>query len=873
MNSHQLRRRFLSYFQEKGHTLVPSSPVVPHNDPTLLFTNAGMNPFKDLFLEKDARDYKKAASSQKCIRVGGKHNDLENVGHTSRHLTFFEMLGNFSFGDYFKKEAIAFAWEVSTTIFGFPPEQIWPTVFTDDDEAFELWRAFVPEKRITRFGEKENFWSMGDTGPCGPCSELLFDKGPSYGKASSPSEDKEGNRFFEYWNLVFMQYQREIDGSLSQLKKPSIDTGAGLERVMSLVMGVDDVFATDILRSLIEKIAALSQRPYGKEVAPYHVIADHLRCLAFAIADGVQPSNIERGYVLRKVLRRAVRYGKMLGFTEPFLGKLLPTLVDTMGEDYPELIAAKTSIEEILFLEEEGFFRTLRKGGNLLQKIVDQAHHHDNQIAGDEAFRLKDTYGLPLEEILLLAKDAALSVDIPGYEKREEEARELSRRAHKGEEQRVDENLFARFLEEQGPSIFVGYEKDATTSTVIGIFVDGEAVDTLVEGQKGMVVLNQTPFYAEKGGQVGDTGTLSNTNLLLSVEKTQEPYKQVITHIGTLKKGELVIGAEIVATIDTHRRQAIANNHTATHLLHWALQEILGGHVRQAGSIVDASRLRFDFNHHKAVLNEEITAIEDLVNKKIRENRLVEVYEISYAEAQSRRDIKQFFGDKYDSSVRVIDIDFSKELCGGTHTSSTGNIGYFRIAKEMSIAAGVRRIEAVTGPEAEQLAREPEQRLATIASSLKTSPQKLEERIHKLIEENTSLQQEQKEWQQAQQNTLVNTLFSQKEEIETIPLIIQSLPTEADALRPIASALADKMSQGVVILGAKQGDKCHIVIHLHNVSSLHAGLLAKHLAPIIQGGGGGKEQQAQVGGKDASRLDEALNEARQWITKQIRTNP
>lgn len=865
MLTQEIRRKFLQYFRQKDHTIVPSAPVLPHDDPTLLFINAGMNQFKDVFLGNSIRDYTRAASSQKCIRVGGKHNDLENVGHTRRHLTFFEMLGNFSFGDYFKEEAIQFAWEVSTEVFGFEPERIWPTVFTDDDEAFEIWKKYVPENRITRFGEKQNFWAMGDTGPCGPCSELLYDRGEKYGSGKTPLEDKEETRFLEFWNLVFMQYNRDASKKMNQLPKPSIDTGAGLERVVNLKMDVDSVYDTDLLRGLIAQVENLSGKTYDPESdqAPaFRVIADHLRCLAFAIADGVQPSNVERGYVLRKVLRRAVRYGRTLDLNEPFLAGVLPRLTDLMGEDYSELISNQERIAEILTIEEEAFLRTLKRGGNILNQIMDHAKTHGKEISGDEAFKLKDTYGFPLEEIQLLAIDSDLTVDTKRFEELEVEAKERSRKVHKTTQQIASENLFV----ETDPSEFLGYSQLEADGKVVGLVVEDQFVDEIRQGQQGIVLLDRTPFYAEKGGQVGDTGMLRNENVHFDVTNCQEPYKGVIAHVGIVKKGRLQVGETLRSSVNAHRRQRIANNHTATHLLHWALHKVLGEHIKQAGSVVDPERFRFDFSHHKALTVEEIRAIEDLVNAKIRENRPVKAYEISYEEAQKEKEIKQFFGDKYGAEVRVIDIDFSKELCGGTHTAATGTIGLFKIAKEGSIAAGIRRIEAVTGPEAEEKARESEDQLQEVADKLKIPVPKLMDRLERMLQENKDLAQELKSVKKGQMKEEIEVLIAKAESVRDFSLLTAELDIPPGDLKEFADSLMDKLGSGVLVLGATNGDKCHLVARVSDdvvAKGIEAKQIIKDLAPIIDGGGGGKANFAQAGGKAPERLAEALSKAKE----------
>jgi alanyl-tRNA synthetase len=871
--SQELRRSFLQFFKEKHHTIVPSSPVVPHDDPTLLFTNAGMNQFKDVFLAKSQRDYTRAATSQKCIRVGGKHNDLDNVGHTARHLTFFEMLGNFSFGDYFKKEAIAYAWEATTKIFNFNPEQVWITVFREDDEAYELWKEIVPEKRIVRMDEKDNFWAMGDTGPCGPCSELYFDRGKKFGSAQSPKEDLEGTRYLEFWNLVFMQYNRDTAGKMTPLPKQSIDTGAGLERIAALKTGVDTVFGTDVLRSLIAQIENISGKTYNPadpHLAPaFHVISDHIRSLSFSIADGAQPGNVERGYIVRKLLRRAVRYGRMLGMQEPFLANILPRLIATMGPDYPELAAAKARIAEILTLEEEAFLRTLKRGGNILGSVIEQAQKDANkQISGSEAFKLKDTYGFPLEEILLIAKDAGLQVNLDAYQLLEEQAKERSRSVLTVHSQEVKESLFKQHVETHGPTSFIGYDTTEGEGKVVAIVCNGTFVETLGECQEGMLLLDRTPFYAEKGGQVGDTGLLLGPHTQFRVTQCQAPYTGLTVHTGRLDKGTLVVGEVIRAQVDVQRRQEIANNHTATHLLHWALQQVCGAHIRQAGSLVEEGRLRFDFNHHKALTKEDLRQIEMLVNGKIREAAAVKTYELSYEEAQKHPEIKQFFGEKYGAKVRVVDIGASKELCGGTHTRNAGTIGYFRIAKEGSVASGVRRIEAVTGVHAESLTYANEEVAEKAAELLKVPSSRLTERLKSFLEENRQLAHELKVLKKASLKTLSRELLSKVEKTGAYSCLAEVVYIEQELLPEFAEDLMAAMHSGVIVLGTKGEGRCQLLVRISSdliQKGIQAVQLIKEIAPAIGGSGGGKAESAQAGGKNPEGLQEAFAKARRWL--------
>jgi alanyl-tRNA synthetase len=871
MHSQEIRRKFLSYFKERGHTVVPSSSVIPHEDPTLLFINAGMNQFKDVFLGKSQREYTRAVTAQKCIRVGGKHNDLDNVGHTTRHLTFFEMLGNFSFGDYFKKEAIAYAWEVSTQVFAFDPSRIWITVFREDDEAFELWKSIVPEKKIVRMDEKDNFWSMGDTGPCGPCSELYYDRGEKYSSAPSPKEDPEGARYLEFWNLVFMQYNRDSSGKMTSLPKQSIDTGSGLERVAALTLGADSVFATDVLRTLIAQIENVSGKAYDAQdphlSAAFHVIADHLRSLAFTIADGAQPSNIERGYVLRKLLRRAVRYGRMLGMQEPFMARILPKLIETMGPDYHQLSSSQKRIAEVLTLEEESFIRTLKRGGNILNNVIEHAQK-SKQITGEDAFKLKDTYGFPLEEILLIAKDAGLQVNLDAYELLEEQAKERSRTAKAVHVQEIEESLFKAHLEAHGACAFSGYDQSSAEGVVTALVIGGAFVKAMQEGEEGMILLDKTPFYAEKGGQVGDTGTLTHSKAQFAVVDCQSPYGGVITHIGKLEKGALAVGERLLATVDAKRREQIANNHTATHLLHWALQQVLGAHIRQAGSLVEPHRLRFDFNHHKALSKGEIRQVEMAINEKIREGKEVKSYELSYDEAQKHPDIKQFFGEKYGSSVRVIDIEYSKELCGGIHTHNVGSIGLLRITEESSIASGVRRIKAVTGKDAEEFIYSTEDVSGKAAELLKVPSPQLVERTSALLEEHKQLSHELKQFKRASLKASSKELLAKVHEAGPYRLIAATVALDAELLPELIDELMAGLRSGVILLGVALPGRCQLIARVSSdltQKGIQAVQLIKEIAPSIQGSGGGRAETAQAGGKHPEGLKDAYEIAKQWL--------
>lgn len=876
MKSQTIRQGFIEYFKKQGHTMVPSSPVAPFNDPTLLFINAGMNQFKDVFLGKDKRDYTRATSSQKCVRVGGKHNDLENVGHTRRHMTFFEMLGNFSFGDYFKEEAMRFAYEVSTQVFKLDPEKIYVSVYEKDDEAYELWKAHVDESRIVRLGEKDNFWSMGDTGPCGPCSELLYDRGPEFGSATSPLDDEDGERFLEFWNLVFMQYNRAEDGTMTPLPKPCVDTGAGLERIMSLIEDVPTVFQTDILQHLIrviEKVAGVSYDPTNSELAPaFHVIADHIRTLAFAIADGVDPSNVDRGYVLRKVLRRAVRYARRLNIKKPFLSQLVEPLIEVMGEDYRELEQSKKRIMSLLESEEKAFIRVLEKGGNRLKEITTKAKNSsDKKIAGLDAFTLKDTYGFPLEEIELIAKDEGLTIDMPSFTKLEQEAKEKSRKAHKKVAQTAEVSLFETLVEQGKTSTFVGGDQDEAKASIEAIVVDGGFVKTLEPGQSAELVLDQTSFYPEKGGQVGDKGSLEHGEMVFKVEDTQSPYEGVITHRGTLVSGEITVGDPLVTKIDVPRRREIEKHHSATHLLHYALQKVLGAHIKQAGSLVEADRLRFDFTHHEAVSHEQIRELEACVNGMIWEGGAVSIEEKRFADIANDPSIKQFFGDKYGTHVNVVSVGkTSKELCGGTHVKEVALIGYLRIASIKTISAGVKRIEAYLGLEAERHVRYPvEDEREQTAQLLKAKPKKdgVLEAATKMISEMSALKQKVQKMKQTLFTSALKTLASEAEKVGDYNVITKKVDMDSEDAFELIKQLAGQQDKAVALLAAEAGDKCFLFLALSKSvvkAGLNAGSLLKPLLESLGGRGGGKPDMARgaaPAGCELQSVFEALKKA------------
>lgn len=877
MLSNTIRSNFLKFFNNRHHQIVPSSPVFPHNDPSILFTNAGMNQFKDIFLGKENAPYNKATTSQKCIRAGGKHNDLDNVGHTSRHLTFFEMLGNFSFGDYFKNEAIAFAWEVSLSVFNFDPDFLYATVHEKDDEAFALWEKYLPHHKIVRLGDKDNFWSMADTGPCGFCSELLFDRGPSFGSSSSPLEDFTGERFLEYWNLVFMEFNRSSDGHDLPLTKKNIDTGAGLERLISLLSGSTTVFESDVLKHLIIKIENVSKQKYNPETplgAAFRVIADHIRALSFSIADGLLPSNTDRGYVLRKILRRAVNYGKHLNFTEPFLGFIVPALVEAMGEAYPNLKTSQSQITEVLSLEEESFFKTLKRGGNLLQQVLLQSSS-SNTISGNDAFKLKDTYGLPIEEITLLAKDNGFQVDLDTYSNLEQEARLRSKQ--QSSKSKVDLELFDGLdVLDNMVTDFIGYDTFANDSFIELMIQDGSIVDHFKEGSEGIIILKDTPFYAEKGGQVGDQGYIFSTLFSFNVTKTTVIKQGVILHHGLVTQGEIRSGSAVTAQINIQRRNKISNNHTACHLLHKSLEIVLGEHIKQAGSYVDETKIRLDFTHAKPILRDELDQIEDLVNQQIRENANVETQEIAYTDVVNNSEIKQFFGDKYGDYVRVVSSGFTKELCGGTHTSQTGNIGYFRVVKEGTISTGIRRIEAVSGKAAELIARKDQKTIFSIGTILNSPLDNIETKALNCLQLNKQLKDEINLLESKLISNHISQLSSSIDQNQNISLLIYQLDTnDAHLLQKYATILHSQYPHDFIsISSVKKDDKYVILVKISEnltKSGLFANLLLQNiLEPISSGKWGGKPQQAQGSSTIFPSKSELKLIVNQWISTQLK---
>ncbi len=854
MSAADVRRAFLDYFREQGHAVVASSSLVPGSDPTLLFTNAGMVQFKDVFLGKEMRGYQRAASSQRCVRAGGKHNDLENVGYTARHHTFFEMLGNFSFGDYFKRDAIRFAWQFVTGVLKIEPERLWVTVYKDDDEAAQLWEseAGVRPERIARLGEKSNFWAMGDTGPCGPCTEIFYDHGPSIPGGPPGSPDEDGDRFVEIWNLVFMQYERETDGSMKPLPRPSVDTGAGLERMAAVMQGVHSNYDIDLFRDLIAAAAEVThaQEPSSPSL---RVIADHIRAACFLILDGVVPSNEGRGYVLRRIVRRAIRHGYKLGQSGLFFYKLVPVLARVMGDAYPELAERTTQIERVLRAEEERFAETLDAGMKQFETRMQQAG--GNTVPGALLFLLHDTYGFPPDLTADIARERDLAVDMTGYEREMEVQRERARAASRfGVDLRGGVQLDAR-------SEFSGYESLNGQSRVAALLRDGAMVDQLSAGQDGEVVLASTPFYAESGGQLGDAGELRSNTARFMVGDTQK-RGQAHSHIGRLDSGTVRVGDTLQAEVDGARRMAIRLNHSATHLLHAALRRVLGTHVTQKGSLVAPDRLRFDFAHFQAVTPAELAEIEKLVNEQIRHNAAAETRLMDYEQAVAAGAMA-LFGEKYDSQVRVLAMgDFSTELCGGTHVQRAGDIGLFRIISESGVAAGVRRIEAVTGQGALDHVARTETALREVAGLVRSGRDDVVDKVREQLERNRALEKEVRALKDKLASGQGTDLAGSAVAVGKVKVIAARVEgADAGALRNAVDQLKSRLGSAVIVLASVEGaDRVVLVagVTADLCKQIKAGELVGTIAAQIGGKGGGRADFAQAGGNDPQRLDQAL---------------
>ena len=864
ISSNELRARFLAYFERQAHSVVASSSLVPGNDPTLLFTNAGMVPFKDVFLGREQRDYVRATSSQRCVRAGGKHNDLENVGYTARHHTFFEMLGNFSFGDYFKREAIQYAWEFLTEDLKLPAEKLWITVFEEDDEAADIWlkEVGVSPERFSRIGAKDNFWQMGDTGPCGPCSEIFYDHGEHIpgGPPGTPEED--GDRYVEIWNLVFMQYDRDADGTLNPLPKPSVDTGMGLERVAAVMQGVHNNYDIDLFQGLIAA-AAKATGCEDKSANSLKVIADHIRACAFLIADGVLPSKEGRGYVLRRIMRRAIRHGHKLGQNEAFFHKLVAPLVAEMGEAYPELATAQAHIERVISQEEEGFAVTLDNGMRLLE--AEMANVADKTLPGDVVFKLYDTYGFPVDLTADVARENDLDIDFAGFEACMDLQRERARGASQFK------------MDEGGAQIdasteFTGYEQLGHQATVVALLRDGESVEALNVGESGSVVLDASPFYAESGGQVGDTGELLGEDGMRFVVEDTRKQGNAHAHIGKLEAGNLKVGDPVGARIDAQRRAEIIRNHSATHLLHAVLREVLGTHVSQKGSLVAPDRLRFDFSHYEPVTAEQLAEIEDLVNQRILANVKAQADLMGYDDAIAAGAMA-LFGEKYGDEVRVLRFgEFSTELCGGTHVQRTGDIGLFKIISEGGIASGVRRIEAVTGSGALQWVRENEARLQNIADVVKASPEEAASKVEQLAERARKLDKELQQIQGKLASSRGGDLAEQAEEVNGMKVLAARVDgMDAKALRTTLDQLKNKLGSAAIVLGAANGGKVALVagVTKDQTDSIKAGELVGYVAEQVGGRGGGRPDMAQAGGQQPENLDAALASVKPWIESKL----
>ncbi|MGK4798883.1 alanine--tRNA ligase [Escherichia coli] len=869
----EIRQAFLDFFHSKGHQVVASSSLVPHNDPTLLFTNAGMNQFKDVFLGLDKRNYSRATTSQRCVRAGGKHNDLENVGYTARHHTFFEMLGNFSFGDYFKHDAIQFAWELLTSEkwFALPKERLWVTVYESDDEAYEIWEKEVgiPRERIIRIGDNkgapyasDNFWQMGDTGPCGPCTEIFYDHGDHIwgGPPGSPEED--GDRYIEIWNIVFMQFNRQADGTMEPLPKPSVDTGMGLERIAAVLQHVNSNYDIDLFRTLIQAVAKVTGATDLSNKS-LRVIADHIRSCAFLIADGVMPSNENRGYVLRRIIRRAVRHGNMLGAKETFFYKLVGPLIDVMGSAGEDLKRQQAQVEQVLKTEEEQFARTLERGLALLDEEL--AKLSGDTLDGETAFRLYDTYGFPVDLTADVCRERNIKVDEAGFEAAMEEQR---RRAREASGFGADYNAMIRV---DSASEFKGYDHLELNSKVTALFVDGKAVDAINAGQEAVVVLDQTPFYAESGGQVGDKGELKGANFSFAVEDTQK-YGQAIGHIGKLAAGSLKVGDAVQADVDEARRARIRLNHSATHLMHAALRQVLGTHVSQKGSLVNDKVLRFDFSHNEAMKPEEIRAVEDLVNAQIRRNLPIET-NIMDLEAAKAKGAMALFGEKYDERVRVLSMgDFSTELCGGTHASRTGDIGLFRIISESGTAAGVRRIEAVTGEGAITTVHADSDRLSEVAHLLKGDSNNLADKVRSVLERTRQLEkelQQLKEQAAAQESA---NLSSKAIDVNGVKLLVSELSgVEPKMLRTMVDDLKNQLGSTIIVLATVAEGKVSLIAGVSKdvTDRVKAGELIGMVAQQVGGKGGGRPDMAQAGGTDAAALPAALASVKGWVSAKL----
>jgi alanyl-tRNA synthetase len=871
MKSSEIRSRFLKYFEGKEHTIVPSSPLVPGNDPTLLFTNSGMVQFKDVFLGQEKRPYVRATTSQRCVRAGGKHNDLENVGYTARHHTFFEMLGNFSFGDYFKREAIRFAWELLTEVYKLPKDKLWTTVYHEDNEAFDIWtkEIGVPAERCIRIGDKpgagkyqsDNFWQMADTGPCGPCSEIFYDHGPDVQGGPPGSPDADGDRYIEIWNLVFMQFNRDDKGVLNPLPKPSVDTGMGLERIAAVLQHVHSNYEIDLFQDLIK---AAARETGAKDLTnnSLKVIADHIRATSFLIVDGVIPSNEGRGYVLRRIIRRAIRHGYKLGQTKPFFHKLTADLAKAMGDAYPELVSAQERVAQVLRQEEERFAETLENGMKVLEGALNR---EDKMLDGETVFQLYDTFGFPVDLTADIARERGVRVDYAGFEEAMQRQRERARAASRFTmTQAVDYSGHA--------TEFHGYEHLSLDAKVVALYKGGTQTAEILAGEDAIVVLDRTPFYAESGGQVGDRGELVAPGGTFAVDDTQKIQATVFGHKGKLQTGRLRVGDQVSAHVDTAARARAAWNHSATHLMHSALRKVLGTHVQQKGSLVDGQRTRFDFSHNEPMTDEQKRQVEILVNDEIRHNHEVSARIMKHDEA-IKAGAMALFGEKYGDEVRVIGMgEFSTELCGGTHVKRTGDIGFFKIVGETGIAAGVRRIEAMTGPGALEWVQAQEAKLVEAASALRTSPQEVGQKIAQIMDNVKNLEKELSRMKSKLASSQGDELADQAVEVKGIKVLAASLEgADAKGLREAMDKLKDKLKSAAVVLAAATDGKVTLIagVTADLTGRVKAGELVNHVAQQVGGKGGGRADMAQAGGTDPSKLPEALESVKAWVEQRL----
>jgi alanyl-tRNA synthetase len=872
MTGNEIRAKFLEYFQSKSHAIVKDSSLVPHDDPTLLFTNAGMVQFKRLFMGEEKRDYARAATCQRCVRAGGKHNDLENVGHTARHHTFFEMLGNFSFGDYFKEDAINYAWDFLTNVMGLPKEKLWVSVFEDDDEAYAIWDKVegLPPGRIVRLGEKDNFWAMGDTGPCGPCSEVHIDQGPEVGCGHPECKvgcERDCDRYLELWNLVFMQFYRDESGRMTPLPKPSIDTGMGLERIAAVLQGKHSNYDSDLFSGLINTIAGLAKRTYNKDAqsdTAMRVIADHCRAITFLVADGVLPANEGRGYVLRRIMRRAVRFGRWLGLTEPFLTTITREVVQMMGQAYSHLADAGELLAKVTLNEEERFRETLDNGLILLNTEIERLTSAGrDRVAGDFAFKLYDTYGFPLDIVQDVAQEQGLAVDEAGFAAAMEEQRQRSKKSWKEGGLAAMTSGVRALMNGGHQARFVGYEARSIASVVTAMVDDkGETVSNGSKGARVSVFCPETPFYAEAGGQVGDRGSITGPNGKGRVIDTITAGNGLILHEVEITEGTLATGDAVTLKVAEGRRQRIASNHTATHILHAALKQVLGDHVKQSGSLVTPKRLRFDFTHFGQLSPEEIQEIERIANEEIRANSAVRT-EMFDREEAVQSGATALFGEKYDETVRVVSVgSISKELCGGTHVGATGEIGQVKIVAETAIAAGVRRLEAVTGPEALSRFQQSEKHLSALADQLKTTPEELPSRIEKLLIRQKELEREVSRLTAKLSLADLAGMMDAAKTIHDIRVVAAAIPLDnPKTLREVGDRVRDKLGSGVAVLGGVFQDKAALLVIVSKdlTKRLHAGNIIKKIAALVGGSGGGRPDMAQAGGPMVDKLPEALD--------------